>query len=74
MPQIKATRVRLSLAIEHRLKDKLNTLAELQGSVSITESLRKSIELNLVLLEHISGGGKIALIHPDGRQETLLIV
>jgi hypothetical protein len=52
----------------------LDYLEELSGAHSRTEVIRRALSLYDVLFSKLSGDTSLVLRHPDGREETLILI
>lgn len=67
-------RARLSLDIPQAVRDQLSRLEKLTDSGSITEVVRRALNLYELIATLQKKGGKVIIQHKDGTQETYRIV
>jgi hypothetical protein len=67
-------RSRLTLDLDANSRKIVDEIIERSGSLTITELIRRALALYSIIVEHRRNGGKVVFKHPDGREETLLIL
>lgn len=67
-------KIRLNLELTPAVAERLDYLEELSGAHSRTEVIRRALSLYDVLLSKLSGDTSLVLRHPDGREETLILI
>jgi hypothetical protein len=67
-------RVRLSLDISPKIRERLDELTVKTEAGSITEVVKRALTLLDLVTEHQAEGGTLIFKHADGTQETLRIL
>jgi hypothetical protein len=75
MPRIaaKSPKVRLNLEVPAAVRDRLERLRDDSGADTLTEVVRRSLEVYEVLLNR-EPGAEIVLRMPDGREKVVILV
>jgi hypothetical protein len=67
-------KIRLNLDLSLRVKNQLDELRTRTDAPSLSEVIRRSVACYDLLTEHCGEGGALVLRHPDGTEETLVLL
>ena len=65
---------RLSLDVTKRFRNSLSALQDELGARTLTEALRRAVEITSLFARHRHSGGKLILRSRDGSEETLKVI
>lgn len=69
-----AARARLSLDLDLRSKNQIESLRLRTGATSLTEVIKKALALYDLVQEHTDNGGALILRNADGTEERLRLL